>query len=147
MPPPRVVCAACATRTDPLIGIDTNVLVRYLVRDDEDAYGCASEVMGQLEPEAPGFITQVTLAELYWVLARSYRYPRETCLAAVRRLIETESLEFDDGEGVVRALTLAEEGADFAGALIQGTMELYGVAETVTFDGRAARHLGWRLIG
>ena len=130
-----------------MIGLDTNVLLRYIVRDDEDAFRSAADVMCRLDHEEPGFITQITIAEFYWVLARSYRFPRETCLATVRRLVETESLEFDDGECVVRALTLAEEGADFGDALIQGTMELYGVAETVTFDRRAASRLSWRLLG
>ena len=46
----------------------------------------------------------------------------------------------------MRALTLAEEGADFADALIQGNMELIGADETVTFDRDAAARLGWRLL-
>lgn len=129
-----------------MLGIDTNVLLRYVVRDDEAAYAVAAGVLAELEPDDPGFITQVTMAEFYWVLSRSYRFPREDCLEAVRGLLGTDSLEFDDGEGVVRALTLAEEGADFADALIQGAMELFGVAETVTFDRAAADRLGWRLL-
>ena len=81
-----------------------------------------------------------------FVLARAKRLPRATCLAVIRRLVETEVLEFDDGEGVVRALSLAEAGADFADALIQGAMELFGVDETVTFDRAAAERLGWTLL-
>lgn len=129
-----------------MTGLDTNVLVRYLVRDDEDEFAHAAEVMGGLTPEAPGFITQVTLVELYWVLNRAYGYPRATCLTAIERLVAARSLEFDDGEGVVRALTLAEEGADFPDALIQGAMELFGVGTTVTFDRTAAKTLGWTLL-
>lgn len=129
-----------------MIGLDTNVLLRYLVRDEEDAYVRAVDVMSKLAPDRPGFVTQVVMAELYWVLSRTYRYSREDILRAIRGLVETPALEFDDGEGVVRALTLAEGGADFADALIQGTMELFGVSETVTFDPTAARRLGWRLL-
>ena len=87
------------------------------------------------------------LVELYWVLARSYRYPVATCHALIRGLVATSSLEFDDAEGVVRALELADGGADFADALIQGATELFGVSEIVTFDQAAARRLGWRLLG
>lgn len=130
-----------------MIGIDTNVLVRYLVRDDEEQHAEAAAVLEPLSPDAPGFVTQVTLAELYWVLVRSYGYPRSSCLEVLRGLLGTEALEFDDSEGAVRALTLAEEGADFADALIQGAMELFGVRETVTFDRAAAQRLGWRLLG
>jgi predicted nucleic-acid-binding protein len=130
-----------------MIGIDTNVLLRYVLRDDEVAYGHAAEAMDELTPDDPGFITQVTMAEFYWVLARSYRVSREECLEIVRGLIETDSLEFDDAEGLVRALTLAEGGADFSDALIQGAMELFGVTETVTLDRAASQRLGWRLLG
>lgn len=129
-----------------MIGLDTNVLLRYFVRDDEAAYRAASDLLGDLTTDNPGFITQVTMAELYWVLSRSYRFDRSSCLAVVQSLVRTETLEFDDGEGVVRALHLAEAGADFADALIQGAMEQFGAHETVTFDRSAARRLGWRLL-
>jgi predicted nucleic-acid-binding protein len=130
-----------------VIGIDTNVLVRaFAEKRDAEAATAAREFLLGLTPDDPGFIAQVTMAELYWVLFRTYGYSRRDCLAVVRGLLETESMEFDDGEGVVRALTLAEDGADFADALIQGAMELFGVSETVTFDRAAARKLGWRLL-
>lgn len=129
-----------------MIGVDTNVLVRYVVRDDEAQFAAAAELLESLNRQQPGFITQVVLVELYWVLSRGYRYPTATCLDLIGALISTDSLEFEDGEGVVRALTLAEEGADFSDALIHGSMELFGVTETVTFDRRAAHHLGWRLL-
>lgn len=80
------------------------------------------------------------------MLSRSMKLPREKCLALIRGLIETDVIEFDDGESIVRALALAEEGADFAEALIEGTMELFGTTETVTFDKAASQHLGWRLL-
>lgn len=130
-----------------MIGLDTNVLVRYVVQDDSVAFSHAADIMDRLSEESPGFITQVTLAEFYWVLSRSYRYPREACLAVISQLVSTRSLEFDDGEGVVRALTLAEAGADFPDALIESALELFGVTRTVTFDRRAARALGWEHLG
>jgi predicted nucleic-acid-binding protein len=131
-----------------VIGIDTNVLVRaFAEKEDAEAAAAAREFLLGLTPDDPGFITQITMAELYWVLSRSYGYSRRDCLAVIRGLLETESMEFDDGEGMVRALSLAEDGADFADALIQGALALFGVAETVTFDRAAAEKLGWRLLG
>ncbi len=129
-----------------LIGIDTNVLLRAILGDDDTQSPAARMLFRGLTVDSPGFITQVTLAETYWVLSRSLRMPRPQCLAIIRSLVETETLEFDDGESVVRALSLAEEGADFADALIEGTMELFGATETVTFDRDAAERLGWRLL-
>ena len=129
-----------------LIGIDTNVLLRYLTRDDEAQHAAAEKVLLALTAESPGFITQVTLAELYWTLSRGFKYSKQQCLGIIRGLLWSETLEFDDGEGVVRALHLAEDGADFADALVQGTMEQFGATETVTFDRSAAEKLGWRLL-
>lgn len=129
-----------------MTGIDTSVLLRYLTRDDEAQHAAAEEVMLALTPESPGFITQVTLVELYWTLARGYRFSKQQCHDVLRRLVWSDALEFDDGEGVVRALHATEEGADFADALIHETMAQFGVAETVTFDRRASAHLGWRLL-
>lgn len=129
-----------------MTGIDTNVMLRAVLHDDPVQSPVAAALFRSLTREAPGFITQVSLAEFYWVLSRSQRMPRDECLKVIRSLIETEVLEFDDGETVVRALSLAEEGADFADAIIEGTMNLFGTTETVTFDHDAAERLGWRLL-
>jgi len=136
--------AAAAGTT--LTGIDTNVVLRAVLGDDLVQSAMAARLFRDLTTTHRGFITQLTLAETYWVLNRAKRLARETCLAVIRGLIETEVLEFEDGETVVRALTLAEDGADFADALIQGTMEIFGTTETVTFDRDAAERLGWRLL-
>jgi predicted nucleic-acid-binding protein len=129
-----------------VIGIDTNVLVRALSDVEHPHHGPAKSLLAGLTQAKPGFVTQVTLAELYWVMAKSLGVDRESRLQVIRGLVETPSLEFDDGEGVVRALSLAEEGADFPDALIQGAMELFGIDETVTFDKAASKRLGWRLL-
>ena len=129
-----------------MIGLDTNVLLRALVDIEHPHHHPATELLTDLTDDRPGFITQVTLVELYWVLARTLRIDQRSCLDLIRGLVETSSLEFDDGEGVVRALSLAEEGADFPDALVHAGMELFGVAEAVTFDRDASRRLGWRLL-
>lgn len=103
-------------------------------------------MLAGLTPDDPGLITQVTLVETFWLLHRTYGLDRETCLGILHALVETDSLEFEDGESVVRALALADDGADFADALIQSTMELFGVTSTVTFDRRAADRLGWTIL-
>jgi len=138
------VTAAAAGAT--LTGIDTNVVLRAVLGDDPVQSAMAARLFRDLTATHRGFITQLTLAETYWVLNRAKRLAPGTCLAVIRGLIETEVLDFEDGETVVRALTLAEDGADFADALIQGTMELVGASETVTFDRDAAERLGWRLL-
>lgn len=130
-----------------LTGVDANVILRAVLQDHDEQTPIAQQELSSFTKNSPGFITFVTLAEVYWVLARGRRYDEPACLAVIRRLIESDTLEFDDGEGVVRALHLAEEGADFADALIQVTMEQFGATETVTFDRTASERLGWRLLG
>jgi predicted nucleic-acid-binding protein len=130
-----------------MVGLDTNVLIRFIVQDDPRMSALAGELLESLTPDRPGFVSQVVMAETYWVLSRTYRLPRPACLQAVKALVETESLEFDDAEGVVRALSLAELGADFPDALIHSANELFGIEETVTFDRKAASQLCWRLLG
>lgn len=129
-----------------LTGLDTNVVLRALLQDDDDHSPIAARVFRSFTPENRGFITQVTLAEVHWILSRSMQLSRRECLTVIRMLVESEALEFDDGEGVVRALTLAEQGADFGDALIAGAMELFGVDRVVTFDRKAAARLGWEQL-
>ncbi len=130
----------------PVVGLDTNVLARYVLHDDEEQLALAGAVIDGLTRDRPGFVTDVTLVELDWVMRRGYAMSRDSRLAVIRALVESDSVEFEDGEGVVRALTLAEEGADFADALISSSMELFGVDDVVTFDQAAAQRLGWRLL-
>ncbi|MFT4030647.1 MAG: type II toxin-antitoxin system VapC family toxin [Protaetiibacter sp.] len=129
-----------------MIGIDTNVLARHLVGDDPKQAALAARFIGGLTSKRRGFVTHIALAELDWVLKTSYGFSREARLAALNRLVELRDLEFEDGESVVRALALAEDGADFADALIAASGELFGVTETVTFDRAAAKRLGWRAL-
>lgn len=129
-----------------LIGIDTNVLLRAVLEDDEVQTPIAQRALASLTPDSPGFISMITLVEMYWVLTRKAGFGKEAALTVFHRLVEADALEFDDGEGVVRALALAEEGADFADALIHVTMGMFGTTENVTLDRGAADHLGWRLL-
>lgn len=127
-------------------GIDTNVILRAVLQDDDAQSPRAQRALLECTPEHPAFITMITLAEVYWVLTRTKDFGREAALAVLRRLVESDSVEFDDGEGVVRALLFAEEGADFADAMINSTFEQFGITQAITFDRRAAERLGWHLL-
>ncbi|PRB04345.1 PIN domain-containing protein [Microbacterium sp. MYb64] len=129
-----------------MTGIDTNVILRAALDDDPVQSRLAQELLESLTREAPGFVTMVTLAEVFWIVRSREGFSKDTALALIRGLVESDVLEFDDGEGVVRALEAAGDGADFADALIDSTMAQFGVTETVTFDRRAAQRLGWRLL-
>lgn len=129
-----------------MIALDTNVVVRYLVQDDAAQCELADELFDQLDPQNPGFVPLVVVAEIAWVLGRSYRLPPEAVHRHLEELLASDDLDFEDAETVWRALLRAKGGADFADALIADTADLVGCEEIVTFDRRAAEHAGMRLL-
>lgn len=129
-----------------LVGLDSNVLLAAFSPGDHPHREPARALLHSLTPEQPGFITQVSLSELFFTLRRSYKVPNTEVLALIETLIKTPSVEFEDGESVIYALDRAHAGADFPDALIAVTHELFGTTETVTFDRGAAKKLGWSLL-
>ncbi|MGO2745658.1 PIN domain-containing protein [Microbacterium sp.] len=129
-----------------MTAIDTNVILRAVLHDHAAQSPVAEQALSQFTRDNPGFITAVTLAEVYWVLARQKRFTKRDCLRVINGLLASDNLEFDDDEGALLALHLAEEGADFADALIHQTAEQFGAHTTVTFDRKAADTLGWTLL-
>lgn len=127
--------------------IDTNVLLRAFFDDDPEQSALARDFLSSLDPERRGFITFVTLTEMYWVMSSAYRVPKNECLDVLNRLVATPAFEFEDGEGLVQAIALAENGADFPDALIHVTAQQFMTEGTVTFDRKASERLGWRLLG
>ncbi len=122
-----------------MIGLDTNVLVRYIVRDDERQTKAATRLIElRCTSDDPGLVSSIVLCELAWVLARGYRYPRGTVGQVLRRILSVQELQVEDAESAWRAVRLFEQGkADFADHLI-GISNRENKAEvTYTFDERA----------
>lgn len=130
-----------------MIGIDTNVLVRYVTQDDPVQSARANEFIDQLSKETPGFVTVVSLAEIYWVLHRAYQADRKSIMTVLEGLLESRELVVERGEMVRRALARAVAGADFPDALITETGIDAGCERTVTFDRHAAKVAGMQLLG
>ena len=131
-----------------MIGLDTNVVVRFLVQDDQVQSAIANRFMSRLGREKPGFISSVVLAEITWVLSRAYKSSREDIARAVEGLLRSAELIVENADAAYRALAIyqASPSAEFADALIAETTSLAGAAETVTFDKNAASSLGMRLL-
>jgi len=131
-----------------VIGLDTNVVVRFLVQDDQVQSAIANRFMSRLGREKPGFISSVVLAEITWVLSRAYKSSREDIARAVEGLLRSAELIVENADAAYRALAIyqASPSAEFADALIAETASLAGAAETVTFDKNAASSLGMRLL-
>jgi len=130
-----------------MIGIDTNVLVRYLAQDDAVQSPLASQLMDGLTRDAPGFISQVVLVETTWVLARSYKMARSRIADVIETLLRARELVVEGAEVGHQALaTYRSTGADFSDALIAHAGLLAGCGETFTFDKAATAAPGMRLL-
>ncbi len=131
-----------------MIGLDTNVVVRFLTQDDSVQSPIASRLMARLTRERPGFISAIVLAEIAWVLSRAYKASREDIARAVEGLLRSAELIVENAPAAYRALGLytASASAEFADALIAETAMLAGASEVATFDKSAATELGMRLL-
>lgn len=129
-----------------MIGLDTNVVVRYLVQDEPDQSATAATVIDALTEKDPGFLSLVTVVELYWVLRRAYKISTARCAELVEGLLDARELRVDQDSIVRAALTASRGGLDFADAVIAELGRVAGCEHTVTFDQRAAQSNEMRLL-
>ena len=131
-----------------MIALDTNVLVRFLVQDDPEQARLAGEVIDQLSEEAPGFVGREVLVELVWVLERAYRLGRAEIAGALDGLLASTELVIEGADEIGPALELyRNDGFGFADLTIAAAARRAGAREVVTFDRKAARLPGMRLLG
>ncbi|TDP60477.1 PIN domain-containing protein [Roseateles toxinivorans] len=130
-----------------MIGLDTNVLVRYIMQDEAKQAAKATKLIEGLTAQEPGFITLVSVVELVWVLSSSYDLAREQVVQALDVILRSKQLVVDQAEHVVRALRAYGAGsADFADCLIERTAVAAGCTKTMTFDVGASKTAGMTLI-
>ena len=130
-----------------MIGLDTNVLVRYIMQDDPKQSPKASALIEALTAAEPGFVTVVTVIELVWVLSSCYELTREQLAQALDAILRTKELVVDRADQVVRALRVFKaSAADFADCLIERGASSAGCDRTMTFDKGAASAAGMTLI-
>lgn len=124
-----------------MIGLDTNVLVRYLTQDDPTQSPRATELIERrLSEENPGFISVVAMIETVWVLERAYAFSDADIVAVIERLLQAAVLAVDNEAEVFAAMTVLQDGQGaFTDALLGVLDEKAGCSVTVTFDQRAAR--------
>ncbi|MGD9740532.1 MAG: PIN domain-containing protein [Bauldia sp.] len=131
-----------------MIGLDTNILVRLITGDDPaQAARAAAFLTAHCSSSEPAFISCVVLAELEWVLAGSYGYGVEEIATAIDGIVKAADQSVEHEPAVRAALSKYRAGGvDFADALIGAINSARGCNETVTFDRRAARKNGFRLL-
>lgn len=130
-----------------MIGLDTNVLVRYVAQDDPGQSPKATRLIESLTVEVPGYVSLVSVVELVWVLTRCYASTRSEIGEVLETLLRTKELVVAQAEIVWKAVRrFKESNADFADCLVELSGAAAGCSHTVTFDQGAATHCDMRLI-
>lgn len=130
-------------------GVDTNVLVRYLVQDDpSQAKTSARFVRSGCTPEEPCVVNRIVLCELVWVLERAYGYSRERIAEVLERMFKTVQFRIENLPTSWSALRLYRDSqADFADCLLgEINRRTLGCEVTVTFDKKAGQLDGFKLL-
>jgi predicted nucleic-acid-binding protein len=117
-----------------LIGLDTNVLVRYLTQDDPSQAAKASRVIDAAEG-GELFVSSVVVCELVWVLEDSYDQKRDQIAQVLERLLLTGQLTFESKDLLWQVLADYRQGkGDLADYMIGRLAQRAGAPETLTFD-------------
>jgi predicted nucleic-acid-binding protein len=130
-----------------MIGLDTNILVRYLTQDDPIQSAKAREVVERrLTEEKPGFVSIVAMVEIVWVLERAYGLTPHEIVGAVERMLQTDVLVVENEQEVFTAMIALKDGrGSFADAVIAALGARMGCSCTLTFDRKALRLPGFKL--
>ena len=122
-------------------GIDTNILVRFLTKDDVLQAEVAKRfILSCRENGIPCFINKVVLCELVWVLETVYRHSKQDIIHVLEGILSRESFAVEDSAAARSALYYYKKGpVDFADAMIAVTNRHLGCTSTVTFDKKAAQ--------
>lgn len=132
-----------------MIGLDTNVMLRYLLQDDLKQTRQANEVIdGRLSEQEPGFLSLACVLEIVWVLRSLLRQGPVEIAAHVEHLLAAESLVVQNEQQVFEASFALKRGTgEFEDALIGALNAWAGCGKTLTFDRRAGRLAGFEVIG
>lgn len=131
-----------------MIGIDANVLIRYITQDDLKQSQVANHfIEKQISSENPGVISKIVLCELAWMLSKPYRYNREQITTVLRQILMTREFTVEETDTALQALEEYQHGkAGFADYLIAQTHVKIGAKYTATFDITAAKGNYFKLL-
>ena len=130
-----------------MIGLDTNVLVRYIMQDDAKQSPLATRLIEARSAESRGFVALVSVVELFWVMSSAYELDRDQLVEALEGLLRTKELIIERAEIVWKALRMFQTAnVDFADCLIERSAAAMGCEKTMTFDRAAAKSSGMTLV-
>jgi predicted nucleic-acid-binding protein len=128
-----------------MLGIDTNVLLRFLVRDDEGQFEKARKLIRrEVAAGRRVFVNQLVLMESEWVLRSRYVVPKNQIIEAISGLLDAADIQFEDEQSIEEALFMWKDtAADFADCLIGAKNRRLGCRATVSFDVKASQLPGF----
>jgi predicted nucleic-acid-binding protein len=130
-----------------MTGLDTNLVLRYLLQDDPAQSATVSSIMEQLTESDPGFLSIVVILETVWALLRIYGYSHTNVVLALEHLLQIDALVIQHKDEVYAATSALKAGVgSFHDALIDSLGQSEGCAHTLTFDRKALRLSGFKLI-
>ncbi len=129
-----------------MIGLDTNVLVRYLTQDDSVQSKQAADILERrLSDGNPGFISIMVMVETAWILERAYGLGSGEIAAAAERLLQADTLVIEYEQVVFSAMIALKEGlGSFSDAVIGALGTKADCTHTLTFDRKTLRLSGFR---
>ncbi len=130
-----------------MIGLDTNVFLRFLLKDDPVQTAQARALFRSLTPEEPGWASTATILEIAWVLMKSKRLERALVAKTITDLLALDTIVVEQAGAVAAVVRQFQSTrADFADCLIAALARVAGCKKTVTFDENASRDAGMELL-
>jgi predicted nucleic-acid-binding protein len=123
-----------------MIGIDTNVLLRFLVHDDPEQGEKARQFMTERTAEDPAYVSAVVLAEVIWFLRQRLNYSKAQIVDMLRLLIASSEIVIEHTEELELLLAGSTFPAgDVADYLVAWSAGKVGCRKVITFDRKAAQ--------
>ena len=131
-----------------MTGLDTNVLIRYLIQDDPKQARLANQIIDrQLSEQNPGFVNLATILEIVWVLRSLLKRSPSEIATHLEQLLAADSLEIQNDQQVFEAAFALKRGTgEFEDALIGALNAWAGCSHTLTFDRKTARLRYFRVM-
>ena len=131
-----------------MIGLDTNILVRYLTQDDSNqSRKAAREIERGVSGGHMFYIADIVMCELVWVLESAYGYDRQEIAPVLENILRTKQFRFEDKDLLWKSLAdYRNIKGDFADHLIGRAGQKAGCRETLTFDAALKNNPGFRVL-
>lgn len=130
-----------------MTGLDTNVLIRYMVRDDPAQSLRAEKLLERLTESNPAFVSAVVVVETAWVLEKVYKFGYDEVATAIERILQIDVLVVEHRlEVYLAVVALKQRQGHFADALIGAIARRVGCSRTLSFDRKASRLPGFELV-